>query len=171
MPFWTIYTPEHTFTAEQKNAIASDLTDGYSQYAGIPKFYVVTVFQEVPSESFYVGGKPVDNFVRIVIDHIARVTPVEARPLVLHLIESQLAPHIKDRGLNWELHIDETPIDLWRVQGLPAPPFGSEAEKKWIADNKPTPHEGAVLPDMSPQAMSRLAAAINPGLVDANTAD
>jgi|GEM_PF-222439 len=171
MPFWTIYAPENTFTAEQKKAIASGVTHGYSQFAGMPKFYVVVIFQEVPSESFYVGGKPVDNFVRIVIDHIARVTPVEARPLVLHLIESQLAPHIKDRGLNWELHIDETPIDLWRVQGLPAPPFGSEAEKKWIADNKPTPHEGAVLPDMSPQAMSRLAAAINPGLVDANTAD
>lgn len=170
MPFWTIYTPEHTFTAEQKEAIASGVTDGYSQFVGIPKFYVVTVFQEVPSESFYVGGKPVDNFVRIVIDHIARVTPVEARPLAMHLLESQLAPHIKDRGLNWELHIDETPIDLWRIQGLPAPPFGSEAEKKWIADNKPTPYEGAVVPDMSPEALSKVAA-INPGLVDANPAD
>jgi hypothetical protein len=81
----------------------------------------------------------------------------------MHLIEQQLAPHIKERGLEWELHIDETPIDLWRVQGLPAPPFGSEAEKQWAADNKPTPYDGLITPDTSPEAMLTLAV-LNPAL-------
>jgi 4-oxalocrotonate tautomerase family enzyme len=165
MPFWKIYAPENTFTAEQKKSIAKDVTEGYSALAGMPKFFVVVVFQEVSAESFYVGGESVDNFVRIVVDHIARVTPVEARPLVMHLIEQQLAPHIKERGLEWELHIDETPIDLWRVQGLPAPPFGSEAEKQWVSDNKATPYDGMVIPDTSPEAMLTLAA-LNPALAE-----
>jgi 4-oxalocrotonate tautomerase family enzyme len=165
MPFWKIYTPENTFTADQKKSIAKDLTEGYSAAAGMPRFFVVVVFQEVLAESFYVGGESVDNFVRIVVDHIARVTPVEARPLVMHLIEQQLAPHIKERGFEWELHIDETPIDLWRVQGLPAPPFGSEAEKQWVSDNKATPYHGMVIPDTSPEAMLTLAA-LNPALAE-----
>jgi len=165
MPFWKFYTPENTFTAEQKESIAKSLTEGYSASTGMPKFFVVVVFQEVPAESFYVGGESVGNFVRIVVDHIARVVPVEIRPLVMHLIEQQLAPHIKERGLEWELHIDETPIDLWRVQGLPAPPFGSEAEKQWVTDNKPTPYDGLTIPDTSPEAMLTLAA-LNPALAE-----
>lgn len=167
MPFWKIYAPENTFTAEQKKAIASSIADGYSQF--MPRFYVVMVFEEVSVESFYVGGEPVGNFVRIVIDHIARVTPVEFRSLVMHLFEQALAPHIKERGLDWELHIDETPIDLWQVQGLPAPPFGSEAEKKWAADNKPSPYDGMPIPDMSPEFIHRMAVAFNPAFAETAT--
>ncbi|QTI71291.1 tautomerase family protein [Gordonia polyisoprenivorans] len=163
MPFWTIYTPEGIFSETQKKALASEVTDGYAQYGGMPRFYVVVIFKEVPSGSFYVGGEPVHNFVRIVIDHIARATPVDARPIVMQLFETQLAPHIKDRGLDWELHIDETPIDLWRVHGLPAPPFGSAAEKQWVRDNAPSPYEGLKEPELTPEAMAGLAA-INPDL-------
>lgn len=159
-----------TWPAKSQRCIRNSINALKSQ-AMTPRTHVVTVFQEVPAESFYVGGEPVDNFVRIVIDHIARVTPAEARPLAMAVIESQLAPHIKDRALDWELHIDETPIDLWRVQGLPAPPFGSDAEKKWIADNKPSHYNGAVAPDLSPDAITQLVATLNPALAEATTAE
>jgi hypothetical protein len=105
----------------------------------MPRFYVVVVFEEVSSDSFFVGGESVGNFVRIVIAHIARTLPTDLRSAALDIIESKLAPHIRDRGLDWELHIDETPIDLWRVQGLPAPEYGSEAEvdRRQQADTVP----------------------------------
>lgn len=40
-------------------------------------------------------------------------------------------------GVDWELHISETPRDLWRVQGIDPPPTDSEAEKSWKANNMP----------------------------------
>jgi len=51
-----------------------------------------------------------------------------------------LKPHIADRPeLEWEHHIYETPFDLWRVQGLKAPPPESEAEARWTRENRATP--------------------------------
>jgi hypothetical protein len=42
--------------------------------------------------------------------------------------------------LDWELHIYETPRDLWRVQGIDPPPAGSDAEKLWADKNKVIPY-------------------------------
>lgn len=56
-----------------------------------------------------------------------------------------MKPYIEDRGLEWENHIYETPFDLWRVQGILAPPAKSEAEAVWIKENKATPWDKANL--------------------------
>lgn len=56
-----------------------------------------------------------------------------------------MKPHIIDRSeLDWEMHIYETQRDLWRVQGVDAPPAFTEAEKLWFDENKPVSytHEG-----------------------------
>ena len=69
MPLWKIYHPVGAFSAEQKKGLSEAITALYSR---LPKFYVGVVFQEVAAESFYVGGEPADNFVRIWVDHIAQ---------------------------------------------------------------------------------------------------
>ena len=112
-------------------------------YRALPKFYVIVVFQEVAPESFYMGGEPAHNFVRIWVDHIARSFPPDAKKLKakwMGWVEKALAPYIKDRGRDWEIHIDETPFDLWQIQGMPAPPPNSEYEKLWLEQNKPVPY-------------------------------
>ena len=43
-------------------------------------------------------------------------------------------------GPEWELHVAESPMDLWRVNGLEAPKAGSEGEKQWIRENKARPY-------------------------------
>jgi hypothetical protein len=50
-------------------------------------------------------------------------------------------PMFTARGFNFEFHVDETPHDLWSVQGLIPPMPNTEQEKKWHEDNKPTPYE------------------------------
>jgi phenylpyruvate tautomerase PptA (4-oxalocrotonate tautomerase family) len=139
VPFWKIYHPPGAFTPEDKHDLSKRITD---LYRVMPKFYVIVVFQEVPSDSFYKGGEPVDNFVRIWIDHIARAFPPEkaVKAKWLSWAEKALAPYIKDRGRDWEIHIDETPFDLWQVQGLQPPPPESEYEKMWKEQNKPIPY-------------------------------
>jgi phenylpyruvate tautomerase PptA (4-oxalocrotonate tautomerase family) len=140
MPFWKIYHPVNAFTADDKRELSKRITE---LYRGLPKFYVIVVFQEVAPESFYMGGEPAHNFVRIWADHIARSFPPDARKLKAKWMgwaEKALAPYIKDRGRDWEIHIDETPFDLWQVQGMPAPPPNSEYEKLWLEQNKPVPY-------------------------------
>jgi phenylpyruvate tautomerase PptA (4-oxalocrotonate tautomerase family) len=138
MPLWKIYHPVGAFTVEDKEKLAERITN---LYARLPKFYVGVIFQEVPLHSFFIGGKPVDNFVRIWVDHIARTLPsAEAKEHWIKISDEAIAPFIKDRGYDWEFHIDETPFDLWSIQGLRPPPANSEHEKRWVAENKPTPY-------------------------------
>ena len=135
MPLWKIYHPADAFTAQDKKGIAQALTGIYGRV--MPKFYVGVVFQAVDEENFYIGGEPHPRFVRIWVDHIARTfTSDEMRTGFFQTINRLLAPYIADRGLDWELHIDETPFDLWTIQGYFPPREGTEDEKRWIAENR-----------------------------------
>jgi phenylpyruvate tautomerase PptA (4-oxalocrotonate tautomerase family) len=110
VPLWKIYHPMGAYTKEDKQALSKRITDIYSQVP-LPKFYVDVVFQEVSEDSFYVGGEPAQNFVRIQMDHIARqLTSEAAKTKFLARVEGAIAPFIKDRGYDWELHVDETAL-------------------------------------------------------------
>jgi len=137
MPLWKIYHPVGAFLAEDKHALSQRITALYSR---LPKFYVGVVFQAVEADSFYVGGEPATNFVRIWVDHIARTLPsAEARTWWIGQCNEALQPFIGDRGFDWEFHIDETSFELWSIQGIRPPMGGTEDEKRWIAENKPSP--------------------------------
>jgi phenylpyruvate tautomerase PptA (4-oxalocrotonate tautomerase family) len=136
MPLWKIYHPIGVFTAEDKQAIAEKIT---SIYRALPKFYVGVVFQDVLPDSFFVGGERADDFVRIWVDHIARTFNDEGLKIrFLEACGKLLAPFIAERGLRWEMHVDETPFSLWTIQGLRPPPPDCVAERRWKADNKAT---------------------------------
>jgi len=149
MPFWQIFAPEGAYDVDDKRAFSEAITSLYSDFAGLPRFYVVVVFEERSPGSIWVGGEPADNFVRVVVDHIARQldTP-ELRELTMEAMEATLEPFVKDRGFDWEIHIDETPIDLWRTQGLVPPDPESVHEKRWAADNAPSPWQNPT-PELS----------------------
>ena len=67
------------------------------------------------------------------MDHIARqLTSEPAKTKFIARVEDAIAAFVKDRGFDWEFHIDETPFDLWRVQGIRPPRAGTEDEKRWI---------------------------------------
>jgi phenylpyruvate tautomerase PptA (4-oxalocrotonate tautomerase family) len=141
MPFWTIYAPEGAYTNEQKQAFTESITQIYVDFAALPRFYVVVAFHEYTTGGLWVGAKPVDNVVRVWIDHIARRMPDDDgfREMAMQAFEDAIEPHVKDRGFNWEIHIDETPLQLWRVNGITPPPAESAAEKQWDLDNRPSP--------------------------------
>jgi phenylpyruvate tautomerase PptA (4-oxalocrotonate tautomerase family) len=136
MPLWKVYHPENAFSDDDKQAIAERIT---KVYRDLPPFYVGVVFEPVPKASFYIGGKPTDDFVRISVDHIARqIHDDQIKKMFLAAIGQLLAPYIADRGLRWELHIDETPFSLWTIQGFRPPVPGTPEGEKWRTDNRPS---------------------------------
>ena len=136
MPLWKIYHPEGSFSAEDKKSIAERIT---GIYRNLPRFYVGVVFQEVPKDSFFIGGEAADDFVRIWVDHIARQFNDEGlKARFLGAVNMLLSPFIADRGLRWEMHVDETPFSLWTIQGLRPPMPDTEAEIRWRSENRPT---------------------------------
>src|SRR6267378_5165443 len=74
MPLWKVYAPAGAYSDEDKQAKSEAITSVYAQVP-IPKFYVVTVFEEIPDGDLFVGGVKNARFVRFRVDHIARTLP------------------------------------------------------------------------------------------------
>jgi phenylpyruvate tautomerase PptA (4-oxalocrotonate tautomerase family) len=142
MPLWHIYTPVGAYHREDKKELSAALANIYVG-AGLPKFYVNVLFHEIAEEDFLIGAEPRSNFVRLVGEHIARhLLTTELRRRTMQRIEDQIAPYVRDRGYDWEIHVDETPFDFWQVQGLVPPTPQSEGEKLWFRENRPVPYGG-----------------------------
>lgn len=140
MPLWKVYHPAGSYTVEDKKILSERITAVYANIP-IPKFYVVVIFEDIPQDACFVGGKPHNKFVRFKVDQIARTLPGPViREWWMRTIDEVIAPYVKDRGYDWEVSIDETPVDLWSLQGEIPPPFESAAEKRWVKENKATPY-------------------------------
>ncbi|KAH9207955.1 putative oxalocrotonate tautomerase [Leptodontidium sp. 2 PMI_412] len=147
MPLWMIYHPEGVFgDLATKQPLAKSITKLYTDI-GLPAFYAVLIFVPVPSQNYLIGGEErgPTPFIRFSVDHIAvRMTDDQYHAFTTKMDEA-LKPHIEDKGYDWEYHVAETERRLWKVNGLNAPPFGSESEKKWVAANRVLPwSEGGV---------------------------
>jgi phenylpyruvate tautomerase PptA (4-oxalocrotonate tautomerase family) len=149
MPLWHIYAPADKYTAADKRAFAVRVAELYVDVTKMPKFYVNVIFHDLDADSFYIGGEPRSNFVRISIDHIARKVSAEHRQWWMRQVDQAIAPWVADRGLDWEIHIDETPRDLWTVQGFVPPQTGSEDEMRWCDENRPSQPTTKSAPDSS----------------------
>jgi phenylpyruvate tautomerase PptA (4-oxalocrotonate tautomerase family) len=136
MPLWTIHHTPGIFSDDQKRDLASRIADHYEK-AGLPRFYVITIFNETRPEDFYVGGEPTPVGVRVVIEHIARhSTDKSSRQRIAQWINGILSPFVdRHPDLHWEFHVDETSEELWMINGIVPPPGGSEAEKAWSRAN------------------------------------
>jgi phenylpyruvate tautomerase PptA (4-oxalocrotonate tautomerase family) len=140
MPLWKIHHPVGAYSAEDKQAFSEAIARVY-EAVPIPRFYVVSIFEEVPPDSIYVGGEPHDRFVRIQIDQMARTLPGPViREWWTRNLDVVIAPWVRDRGYDWEFTITEPPADLWSLQGHIPPPFESMAEKRWIEENCASPY-------------------------------
>lgn len=141
MPLWTIYHPPGAYTPQQKQQFSADITDIYTRHGNLPAFYAVVIFQEIDTDSFFIGGKPSQDSVRIKIDHIAIHTEdPDTRVRTRQILARTLAQHTTDRGLHCEFHVDETPRDMWMLDGITPPPHKSTAHQLWVQENRPIPY-------------------------------
>ncbi|MEH2083017.1 MAG: tautomerase family protein [Nostoc sp.] len=141
MPLWQIYHPEKAFSDEDKQAIAQHVTDMYESFM-LPRFYVNVFFHALPKTSFYIGGEPCDDFVRVTIDHIARaIKDAETQQKFLKGCTRLLNPYVAGRGLRWELNVDDTPFEQWIVNGFKPPLPNTPAEIRWRSENRPSAYE------------------------------
>ncbi|MDM0091669.1 MULTISPECIES: tautomerase family protein [unclassified Variovorax] len=140
MPLWNIYHPVGAYTAEDKQEMATRIKDAHS---AIPKFYVGVLFQEIPKDSFYMGAEQRDNFVRLRVDIFARHISKDAvwTESFLRKMNEAIEPFVQRRGYNYELHVGETPRELWLIDGIHPPKPDTVAEKRWRLENRASPFE------------------------------
>ncbi|KAK0491534.1 putative oxalocrotonate tautomerase [Armillaria novae-zelandiae] len=135
MPLHRFYTPIGFYSKEDKAAVVKAVQQNYPL---VPKFYVVVIFIEVDKENFYVGAEATDNFVRVVVHHMAAHFSDEYKKEFMEKYEKALEPFVKARGADWEIQIAEMDRRLWGINGINPPPRNSEAETLWIIENRPS---------------------------------
>ncbi|MGK8486705.1 tautomerase family protein [Nocardia asiatica] len=155
MPLWEFFAPTGALSNEDKKALAIQITDAY-ETVHLPRFYVDVVFHDLPVGNIFIRGEANGRFIRLRIDQIARQMSehlvVEGLPAGcytrewlrenwMETIDNMLRPYTEDRGYEWEVHIDETPLDLWTVQGFIPPPAESDAERLWKKLDHPVAYE------------------------------
>jgi hypothetical protein len=76
MPLWRVFHAPSAFTPELKKSFAAAVTELYTAPpVSLPAFYVNVVFIPLSEENIWIGGEPRRDFVRIVIEQIARSLP------------------------------------------------------------------------------------------------
>jgi hypothetical protein len=76
MPLWRIFAHPDTFSYEQRKGISAAITKLYtSPPVSLPAFYVNVIFIDAKEDQMWIGGEQKSNFVRIVIEQIARAMP------------------------------------------------------------------------------------------------
>ena len=138
MPLWTVHHSAGCLDGGDRQALAVAITGLYPM---LPAFYVDVVFCAATADTLFVGGVARPRFVRLWADQFARSLPDDgARRRWIGTVNSCLTPFMDDRGLDWELHIDETSRELWLIQGMRPPGPGPPEEKLWAERNEPVPY-------------------------------
>ncbi|KAK5175787.1 uncharacterized protein LTR77_000927 [Saxophila tyrrhenica] len=140
MPLWDIHTPVDFFSPTEKHSLAQSITKIYSM---LPTFYVRVRFTELPADSYFTGGKPESNFVHLQIWHLARqLHGTEQRQGFLRKVDEVLNPVMEAKGCDWEYTIDESPMDMWKLNGITPPEANSAMEKEWKRADRPVKEAG-----------------------------
>ncbi|KAL7941786.1 putative oxalocrotonate tautomerase [Trichoderma barbatum] len=142
MPHWLVYHPPNAYTDdESKDALVKTITAFYVG-VGMPAFYVVVNFIQVPYSDFYVGGVrrgPDDKpFIRFTINHVAHNFPDDdkVRRDAGDEFNRLLTPLLKGK-YDWEFHISETDRRLWKTNEFTPPERDTDGERLWVKENRP----------------------------------
>lgn len=146
MPHWLVYHPPSAYQdQESKDTLAKAITAFYTG-VGMPAFYVVVQYIEVPFTSTYVGaetrGANDKPFIRLVATHIAHNYPNDDAVLRAagETFNKLLTAQIKPLGYDWEFHIAETDRRLWKINEFTPPERRTEGEELWVKENKAVPY-------------------------------
>lgn len=135
MPLWDIHTSGPLFNPEEKQELAKKITQ---IYALLPAFYVRVRFTEHALGATFSGGEADTKFVHLQIWHLARhFQSTEQKQGFLKRMDAVVTPTMEGKGLEWEYTVNESPRDLWKMNGMVPPEANSEMEKEWKRVNRP----------------------------------
>ena len=141
MPKWIIYSTAGTFSNEEKQHIAKEMTAIYTSI-GLPAFYTVTQFIEYEQHNNFSGGELSVGHINIGVYHAAKpFAGDEVQDMWFRAFDDVFRPICKPKGILWESAVYETNIAYWRMNGLVPPLIGSDMAKKWFKANAITDEE------------------------------
>jgi hypothetical protein len=139
MPIWKIFHGPETFTdATERHELARRITDFYVSRK-LPAYYVNVQYFPLSPDRYYTGGNPISKTVFVEILHVARHWDRKDRAWATGLkdsIDGIVRPYTIDKGLHLEFAVQESPVELWRINGIDPPESFPPEEHEQAARNK-----------------------------------
>jgi phenylpyruvate tautomerase PptA (4-oxalocrotonate tautomerase family) len=131
MPTYIVTAPAGRLSANERQNIASDITEVHKQVTGAQSFFAQVYFQETLAGTHFMGGVPVKEPGIFVHGHIrAGRTAAQKRDLLRRIVEAIAArTGIKKRFL-WA-YVNELPPEQMVEYGHVLPEPGDE--ENWLA--------------------------------------
>lgn len=142
MPLWDIHTTPNLLSPTEKKDLAKSITRIYVKRGPLPAFYVNVRFTTLPAGDTFIGGTEPTNSALIQIWHLARQFQSDTqKQTFMAEVDKVLNPLLGEegKGAHWEYFIQESPRDLWKINGMVPPLPGTEMERRWVEENKAVP--------------------------------
>lgn len=140
MPRWTLYTIEGALSPDEKQSIATQVTNLYSGF-GLPAFFVNVFFNEFPPGGYFCGGKADHQAIFFHIDHAARPFESEEERLgFIEKIDAIVRPIFEPKLFKWEFNVYIHPGDNWRINGMIPPIQKPDVLQQWVEKNQAIPY-------------------------------
>ena len=132
MAVYTCITQEGTLSAEQRGRFAQEITRGHIELSGDndPPRFIRVIFQTVPPDSTFVGGKPAANIMIVGIVREGRSRESRAKLLKGLWTMCKNETHLSDDQI-W-VFVNEIPPSDGMEYGAVLPEPGHEAE--WLTE-------------------------------------
>ncbi|MGA7327751.1 MAG: tautomerase family protein [Rhodomicrobium sp.] len=131
MPTYTVTTMQGRLSAQQKEAIAKEITRIHSEVTGAPSFFAQVLFYELAGGNAFIGGAPVTSDQIFICGQIrdGRTTQ-QKTALIEKILEAAAAAAQTQRFHIWVYIADLVPGQMAEF-GHILPPSGKEEE--WMA--------------------------------------
>jgi phenylpyruvate tautomerase PptA (4-oxalocrotonate tautomerase family) len=136
MPTYVCTTVEGRLSAEQKSAIASEITRIHCDVTGAPGFFAQVIFHDVKPANYFMGGAPLRHDQIFVYGRIraGRATQDKSRMILQMAKAVGEAAAVRDRGGVW-VYVSDVPARQMVEFGHVLPEAGDEPA--WMASLPP----------------------------------
>lgn len=132
MPTYTVFSPSGQLSAEQRQAIAREVTAVHNAVTGANSFFAQVVFQDVEPGQWFMGGKPLEGRQIYLCGHIRGGRPAEVKGrLLIGMRDALVRCAGASPGEVW-VYIVELPPSLMVEYGRVLPEPGQE--QQWLEE-------------------------------------
>ena len=126
MPTYVVTSTPQRLTKKHKANIAQEITNIHCSVTGAPRYFVQILFNDVPSENYFLAGKPIEEDNIYVHAHIRGGRTIESKQKIMTDILNTVALETGAEKSSLQVYLTDIPANQVADFGAVLPEPGEE---------------------------------------------
>ena len=126
MPTYVVTSTPQRLTKKHKANIAQEITNIHCSVTGAPRYFVQILFNDVPSENYFLAGKPIEEDNIYVHAHIRGGRTIESKQKIMTDILNTVALETGADKSSLQVYLTDIPANQVAEFGAVLPEPGEE---------------------------------------------